>query len=73
MRKGVSKSNLMKCFSEAKKGNHIKIPGVEIVPVTAFRMVPSDTSGYLTMDGESIPVSPIQAQILPSIVNLFVK
>ena len=59
---------------ESESGNHVKIPGIDIIPVKAFRMVPTDNdSGFLTMDGESIPVGPIQAQIVPSMLNLFVK
>ena len=74
VRKGVSKSRLLKLLMESESGNHVKIPGIDIIPVKAFRMVPTDNdSGFLTMDGESIPVGPIQAQIVPSMLNLFVK
>ena len=73
IRKGVSKSTLFKMFFESQKGNHVNYPGIEVIPVTAFRMVPSENSGFLTMDGESIPVGPIQAQVLPSSLNLYVK
>jgi hypothetical protein len=58
---------------DMEKGQHIHIPGVEIIPVTAFRLIPGDQTGFLTVDGENIPVGPIQAQTMPSMVNLFIK
>ena len=47
-------------------GSHINIPGVEMIPVEAFRVEPSGKTGYLTVDGEVIPWGPLQAQVLPS-------
>ena len=74
IRKEVSRSNLLHFFNAVEEGKHVHIPGVEIIPVRAARISPSDTdSGTLTIDGECIPVGPIQAQILPSMANLYVK
>ena len=61
-------------MSKIEEGKHESITGVEMIPVTAFRLIPQDLeSGYLTTDGESIPIGPIQAQILPSMACLNVK
>ena len=77
IRGGTKKSTLVKFMLEMEEGNHTKIPGVDIIPVTAFRLIPDETSdkstGFLTMDGENIPVGPIQAQTMPSMMDLFVK
>ena len=74
IRKEASKKDLLKLFNNLEVGNHIQIPGVEIIPVHAVRISPSNLDiGTLTIDGESIPVGPIQAQVLPSMANLYVK
>lgn len=74
IRKEVQKSDLLKLMSKIEEGKHESITGVEMIPVTSFRLIPQDLdSGYLTTDGESIPIGPIQAQILPSIACLNVK
>ncbi|XP_068217955.1 sphingosine kinase 1-like [Palaemon carinicauda] len=61
----ATKSSITR-FLLAMDGSHINIPGVEMIPVEAFRVEPSGKSGYLTVDGEVIPWGPLQAQILPS-------
>ena len=82
IRKGATKNNLLKFMIEMEKGKHTKIPNVEIIPVTAFRLIPEtrnnnsnspEAEGHLTIDGENITVGPIQAQILPSTAKIFVK
>lgn len=73
IRKGTSKTTLLKFMLEMETGNHIHLPGVEIVAVTAFRLVPENNTGHLTVDGENIPVGPIQAEILPRAARIFVK
>ena len=60
-------------MSDLEKGTHVNIPGVEVIPVSACRLVPAMDVGYLTTDGESIPVGPIQAQVMPTEINVFVK
>ena len=74
IRKNVTKSDLLKLMAKIEEGKHETVAGVEVIPVTAFRLIPHDVDvGYLTTDGESIPVGPVQAQILPSIASLYVK
>lgn len=65
VRGDATKSSITK-FLLGMDGSHINIPGVEMIPVEAFRVEPSGKSGYLTVDGEVIPWGPLQAQILPS-------
>ena len=86
VRKHIPKSDLLKIIFEAEEGRHVNIPGVDLIPVTAFRMVPENSgkgsqdsgngnkfSGNMTSDGESLPVGPIQAQIMPNMATLYVK
>ena len=44
--------------------DHIYIPGVEIIPATAFRLEPfkssHDKGGYLTVDGELVKTEILQ-------------
>ena len=37
IRKEVTKSDLLKLMSKVEEGKHATIPGVEMIPVTAFR------------------------------------
>lgn len=70
----MTKSQLLKCFTSLEEGKHIDIPGVEVIEVDAFRLVPgNEEEGCMTTDGECIPVGPVQAQIIPSIANVYVK
>lgn len=74
VRKEVPKGALLKFLNEVEEGKHVHTPGVELIPVEAFRLIPLDReSGYMTTDGESIPVGPVQAQVMKSMVNLYIK
>ncbi|XP_071518897.1 sphingosine kinase 1-like [Panulirus ornatus] len=64
MRGTASKSNVAK-FLLGLDGSHINVPGVEMIPVDALRIVPSGNSGYLNVDGEVIPWGPVQLHVLP--------
>jgi len=51
-------------------GNHLLIPSAEMIPVTAFRLVPETSGGHITVDGEDVDYGPIQAEMMPSLVNV---
>jgi len=52
-------------------GGHVDLPGVEMIPVKAFRIEPEPNDrGHMTLDGEEVEYGPIQAEILPSFVNI---
>ena len=40
IRKEVQKSDLLKLMSKIEEGKHESITGVEMIPVTAFRLIP---------------------------------
>ena len=77
-RSGISKKNLLQLLIEMEKGTHLNIPGVEIIPIRAFRLDPLGGSstqggGIMTLDGELIPTGLLQGHIMPSAAKLFVK
>ena len=52
-------------------GSHLSCPGVEMIPVKAFRIEPAEsTNGHLTVDGENVDYGPIQAEIFPSLATV---
>ncbi len=46
------------------------MPGVEVFPVSAFRLEPRTKRGNLTVDGEQLPYDSIQAQVMPEFVRI---
>lgn len=44
--------------------------GVELFPVTAFRLEPLCSKSYITIDGEVVKHETIQTEIMPSLVNV---
>ena len=45
-------------------GSHLSLPGVELVPCEALRLVPGrGRRGNMTLDGEVIPWRPTHAQV----------
>lgn len=71
---GISRSQLLSFMLGIANGTHadLNTEYVKMVPVSAFRIVPEGTTGYLTVDGELVEYGPIQAEIFPNIVNVLV-
>lgn len=63
VRGNATKANVLK-FLLGLDGSHLSIPGVELIPVDAMRVIPRTAKGTLTVDGEVIPWGPIQANML---------
>ena len=42
---------------------HIYLPGVEMIPVRAFRITPLEDRGLMTVDGELVPRGVIQVNL----------
>ena len=76
IKKGISKLELLKLFSDTESGNHVSSPYVEHVKIKAFRLEPlpmessSNQSGHFMIDGEPIPSGVIQGEIRPSMANV---
>lgn len=71
---GIPRSQLFSFFLGISQGTHAEVDSeyVKMIPVSAFRIVPEGTNGYLTVDGELVEYGPIQAEIFPNIINLLV-
>jgi len=75
VRASVTRMDMMKLMVLIETGQHLDIPGVDIFPVTAVKIQPDQNGpeGKMTIDGESIPCTSVQAQILPSAARVMVK
>lgn len=54
-------------------GSHLTVPKVEMIPVKAFRLEPLSQGSHLVVDGELLKHSPIQAEIMPGLTNVFAR
>lgn len=54
-------------------GNHLTAPNVEMIPVKAFRLEPLSQGSHIVVDGELIKHSPLQAEIIPGITNVYAR
>jgi sphingosine kinase len=70
VRAGISRGQLLQFLLGLSSGTHLLIPNAEMIPVTAFRLVPETSGGHITVDGETVDYGPIQAEMMPSLVNV---
>lgn len=68
---GISRAHLVQFLIGLSNGSHIKTPEVVMLPVSALRIEPE--GGQLTVDGEAVELSPLQAEILPSLAQVFAR
>ncbi|CAF2899923.1 unnamed protein product [Rotaria sp. Silwood2] len=59
---GATRLNLAKAFTKLSDGKHLNYDFVEWMPIRAFQIVPSETNGNMTIDGEKVPYGPIQGE-----------
>lgn len=71
---GISRSQLLSFLLGIGQGTHAENNSeyIKMIPVSAFRIVPEGSNGYLTVDGELVEYGPIQGEIFPNIVNVIV-
>ncbi|KAJ2943614.1 hypothetical protein O0L34_g16722 [Tuta absoluta] len=71
---GIPRSQLFSFFLGISEGTHAELDSefIKLVPVSAFRIVPEGSNGCLTVDGELVEYGPIQGEIFPNIVNMYV-
>ncbi|XP_004535131.1 sphingosine kinase 1 [Ceratitis capitata] len=76
IRAGVGRSQLAHFLLGMSSGTHLpKEPNkyIEIVPVRAFRIEPgSDKEGIMAVDGERVDYGPLQAEVMPGMINVMV-
>ncbi|KAJ8683243.1 hypothetical protein QAD02_019035 [Eretmocerus hayati] len=68
---GISRTGLLQFLLGLSTGAHLSCPGVEMIPVRAFRIEPvEDSEGLLTVDGEKVDYGPIQGEIFSSLASV---
>eukprot|EP00092_Neocalanus_flemingeri_P004136 GFUD01004450.1.p1 GENE.GFUD01004450.1~~GFUD01004450.1.p1 ORF type:complete len:382 (+),score=76.64 GFUD01004450.1:72-1217(+) len=55
---------------EAGSGEHVNMPGIEMIPVRGFRLEPLEDRGYMTVDGELVKLGIMQASVMPSVARI---
>merc|ERR1711953_35725 len=66
----VQKATIAQFLLKMESGEHIYLPGVEMIPVRAFRITPLEDRGLMTVDGELVPRGVMQASVLPAMVKV---
>ena len=69
----VTKVQVVQFLLALESGKHSDLPFVNLLPVRAFRLIPTTTDGYITVDGELIEFGPLQARILPGVARVMTK
>ncbi|KAL1920331.1 uncharacterized protein VTP21DRAFT_1477 [Calcarisporiella thermophila] len=66
--------NVLGIFDKLSKGAHVESRAVKYYKVKAFRLTPKlpkgSTKGYLSIDGESMPFEPFQAEVHRRVVKV---
>ncbi|XP_012283324.1 sphingosine kinase 2 [Orussus abietinus] len=71
IRAGITRASLLQFLLGLSTGTHLTCPGVEMIPVKAFRIEPMEgTVGHLTVDGEQVDYGPIQAEVFSSLATV---
>lgn len=70
---GASTIQLIQFLLAMEKGLHTKLPFVSYNPVRAFRLAPEGQNDILTVDGEQIPCSPVQAEVIPQFASIMLR
>ena len=71
VRSSIQRKDMVDWLMNMKHGGHVNKPGVEMIPVRAFRIEPIRPPGYLSIDGESFNFGPVQGQLLAKRARLF--
>lgn len=59
----VSRATSLNMMNEIGTGGFFDMPDVKIRKATAFRLVPHEKEGYISIDGEQVPFEAFQAEI----------
>nr|XP_018901171.1 PREDICTED: sphingosine kinase 2-like [Bemisia tabaci] len=71
IRAGISRTHLFQCLIGLSSGAHVNVPGVEVIPVQAFRLEPKSTGSHIVVDGELLDYEPFQVEIVPGIASVY--
>ncbi|BFG01082.1 sphingosine kinase 2 [Drosophila madeirensis] len=74
IRSGVGRHQMLNFLLSMNTGTHLPHgdddPFIRVVPVRAFRIEPCGSDGILVVDGERVEYGPIQAEVLPGLINV---
>ena len=75
LRGNLSRTQVLQFLIALDSGKHCDLNYVTMVPVQALRLEPLNPSclGVMTLDGEVIPSGPLQATVLPSMLNVMTR
>ena len=62
-------AQLVKALLALEEGSHVRMPGVDYVKVSAVRIDPTPpfaADEVYAMDGELVPLAPLEVKVLPS-------
>ncbi|KAH8271141.1 hypothetical protein KR018_001285 [Drosophila ironensis] len=73
IRSGVSRHQLLNFMLSLNSGTHLPVgddPFIKVVACKAFRIEPTGSDGILVVDGERVDYGPIQAEVMPGLINV---
>nr|XP_016939128.1 sphingosine kinase 1 [Drosophila suzukii] len=73
IRSGVSRHQLLNFMLSLNTGTHLpegEDPFIKVVSCRAFRIEPNTSDGILVVDGERVDYGPIQAEVMPGLINV---
>lgn len=73
IKEGVSTCQVIQFLLALEEGAHVKLPYVHFVPVRAFRLEPQNSTDIMTVDGEQIECSVVQAEVVPRMVSILLR
>lgn len=59
----ISRATTLKMMSEVPQGGFFDMPEVNVRKATAYRLVPRDKEGFISVDGEKVPFEPFQVEV----------
>ena len=72
-RRCMTRLKMLKVMMGFADGAYLNIEGVELIPVTYFKLAPISQGSYLTVDGEVVENGTIEAEIIPKAISIFSK
>ena len=70
---GISRSRVIEYSMKSESGEIFESDYSESLFIKAFLMEPLTSNGHLFVDGEEIPLGPIQGEVIPKLVNCISK
>ncbi|KAJ5491158.1 hypothetical protein N7539_002725 [Penicillium diatomitis] len=69
----VSRSTSLKMMTEIETGGFFDMPEVKIRKAMAYRLVPRQKEGYISIDGERVPFEAFQCEVHPGLGTVLSK